>query len=1162
MKPIKVRIRGLNSFEDEQEIDFEKLTRRGLFGIFGPTGSGKTTILDSITLALYGEVARKSSNFMNTNCTSLNISFQFQISGKDIKRYLVEREFRRDNKTGSVRSKSAKIIDITLEPIVLEEGAKSVTEKCEEIIGLSLDDFTRTVVLPQGKFSEFLKLEGKERRNMLERLFNLQEYGDELSIKLNRKIKEEREKENVLTGELKGYEGLSEEILKEKKASLKENEDILKDALKGAKKAEEEYNEGKEIWNLQIEIAEKTEVYRELKRSEEEINVKEKKAILGEGALKVKPYIDNYENTLKQIEELKEKIINAENEMKTVVLQKEDIEKKLKIAKDNKDNALPKFMIKKHVILEAIEEKKILDKTKVEEEELKRNIDKLSKEVLSKDTLIKEYISEVNVLTDSIQTLENKIGMLKVSEDKKNKINEGMFLLKNYDDKSRHMTKVKFDIDKLEKDLKQAKENENTYLKELEESKVKLQNYRGKLEKLNKELPKDEVLLTFQENLNELRQKWNKYKENTEKLEKSSNNLEKLKQELKNEKLEVENLDCKLVGLNTRIEAIETGNMAHILREKLKNGEPCPVCGSVHHVKEEGITVDLKELNELKNYMETYDKKLKKKNEEVFIKEANIKLEEKNIFEVKENISTLGEEFKKVSVENKEKEFKDLKDKINKFNTEKLKLEEKIKVLTEASNKIEIEYQKEKTVGKQCENHISSLKTELLESKAEVSEIENEIKLLREELKIQDFQAEMKEIQEKERLKAKAEDEIKKSRNLLNEKHTEKEKLMENTTKVKEELSIEKEKLKQKENTIKEKTEFIKGKVGTLDKLDEFKEKIEGTIKKIEEQYNLCEKMQKDIEEKYRKVSDEIIKYNSNTSSLKDRKVNDIEKLNKILLEEKFKDIKDVKESYISREEINLLKGEIEKYRNEILKINGAIEVLNKKLKNRVLSEEKWIEIQNNRIEKDSKLKKLEEIKIKLEEEIKNIEGRLKELGTLLKNKKTLEHRLSLLDDLEKLFKGKKFVEFVALNQLKYISIEASKRLKEITAGNFGLEVDDNGKFLIRDYKNGGAMRDASTLSGGETFVASLALALSLSNQIQLKGSAPLELFFLDEGFGTLDSNLLEVVMDSIEKIHNERLSVGIISHLEAIKERVPVKLIVSPAEAGVGGSKVKLEVS
>ncbi|MGL5329630.1 MAG: hypothetical protein ACRDD7_10200, partial [Peptostreptococcaceae bacterium] len=67
--------------------------------------------------------------------------------------------------------------------------------------------------------------------------------------------------------------------------------------------------------------------------------------------------------------------------------------------------------------------------------------------------------------------------------------------------------------------------------------------------------------------------------------------------------------------------------------------------------------------------------------------------------------------------------------------------------------------------------------------------------------------------------------------------------------------------------------------------------------------------------------------------------------------------------------------------------------------------------------------------------------------------------------------------------------------------------------------------------------------------------------FFLDEGFGSLDNELLDTVMQSLEKLHNDKLSVGIISHVEELKNRVPVKLIVTSSEAGLG-SKVKIEYS
>ena len=220
VRPIKLEIKGLNSFIEKQVIDFDELTKRGLFGIFGPTGSGKSTILDGITLALYGEVSRKSSNYINTNCDSTSVEFTFQISGADTRRYVVSREFKR-KKDGAINSGKCKLIDITDgDEEILADKKTLINSKIKEIIGLGIEDFTRTVVLPQGKFSEFLKLEGKSRRDMLERLFNLQQYGDNLSFKLSREIAKEKEKNSVLLGQLKGYEDVSNELLQSKEEAV------------------------------------------------------------------------------------------------------------------------------------------------------------------------------------------------------------------------------------------------------------------------------------------------------------------------------------------------------------------------------------------------------------------------------------------------------------------------------------------------------------------------------------------------------------------------------------------------------------------------------------------------------------------------------------------------------------------------------------------------------------------------------------------------------------------------------------------------------------------------------------------------------------------------------------------------------------------------------
>ena len=316
MKPIKLRIKGLNSFQEEQSIDFLKLTDSGLFGIFGPTGSGKSTILDGITIALYGSMARKSSNFINTNCDRLNVSFEFQISGSMKRIYLIDREFKR-KKDGSINSGKCKLLDITNEnnKEILADSVKSINKKVEEIIGLNIDDFTRTVVLPQGKFSDFLKLEGKDRREMLERLFNLEKYGDKLSEKLFSKIKTENTKRSILEGQLKGYEDISFE-------KLQENEEILKNNMKEYTKLREELEliekkdrENEELWNAQNELNKYAEKKKALDEKFISVENMKMKIRMGEASEKVIPYVDSYENTLNSylennllLEELKQKI--------------------------------------------------------------------------------------------------------------------------------------------------------------------------------------------------------------------------------------------------------------------------------------------------------------------------------------------------------------------------------------------------------------------------------------------------------------------------------------------------------------------------------------------------------------------------------------------------------------------------------------------------------------------------------------------------------------------------------------------------------------------------------------------------------------------------------------------------------------------------------------
>lgn len=1164
MKPIKLKIKGLNSFVETQEIDFKKLTSRGIFGIFGPTGSGKSTVLDGITLALYGEVARKSSNFMNVNCNSLNVSYEFQISEKKIKTYRVEREFRRENKTGKVRSKSARIMDVTgkLEKI-LEEGAKNVTEKCEEILGLKLEDFTRTVVLPQGRFSEFLKLEGKDRRNMLERLFSLQKYGDDLSFKLSAESKEEREKASVLQGQLKGYEGIGGEILEEKSKELKRIEKQYGRCKIEYNVMEQKFNDGKELWKLQLELDEKVNERKLLREKEGQVNECEKKVRLAEGALKVKPYMDNFENTLNQMKTIKKELLNLNNKIDVIRENKNEIEIILNEIRGKKDKELPELRVKQQKIADAVEEGIILNQLQQKKKLLKKDIEYLKKNLQNKNNEMiknKNYIEE---LLSNVRKKEETMKILKISEEYKRKINKGMIILINYENITDKKNDLCKDIENCRMNMKEARNEGEILLKNIKEKEKLLEDNRIKLNKLLEMCPGDEnTLLVFQAKLSSVKSKWDRYGDYKNSTDKSKNIVENLKKELKNKFGTKSDLEHEIKEINEKVGKFKKDDLANILRNTLSEGDSCPVCGSVYHHVESFNVIDTSSLEKLKIDLSQKENKSRELTEEIIKIQTNILSEEENIKENQKKIKELGEDFKGTSINILQNEFYKLKCNVTEFNNKKSILEKKIKILKDEKTSMDIDYSREITIQDQNRVQLTRLQRDLNTEAEKLKIMEDQLSALKVELSVEDFKSKSNEISEKEKERVRLESEIRKFRNDLDIKRNEKEELNSRITDLKEKLSEKQAKFQETDKNICEKENSIKNKVGQTMDLEDLNKEISESIEKIESEYAIAEKNNKEIEKDYDIYNNKIIAAQSSLVNLNERNLREGKSLEKALKEQLFKNISEVKKFFMNRLEMNRLKEKIQEYKDSLVKLNGTIENLYKNTGGKTLTEGQWIQMQHDKNEKNNELKKLYEGKIKLNEEVNSINIKLSELKVLLEKKEKMEHKLGLLDDLEKLFKGKKFVEFVAGNQLKYISLEADKKLREITCENYGLEVDEDGRFFIRDYKNGGKERDASTLSGGETFVTSLALALALSAQIQLKGTAPLELFFLDEGFGTLDDNLLEIVMDSLEKIHNDKLSIGIISHLEVIKERMPVKLIVSPAEAGMGGSKVKIEIN
>ncbi|WJH33022.1 SMC family ATPase [Paenibacillus sp. CC-CFT747] len=296
MKPISLTLSGLQSYREKQEIDFTALCGAGVFGIFGPTGSGKSSILDAMTLALYGKVERASGGtqgIMNHAENTLSVAFVFELShaGGPL-RFKVERQFKRGGEVSVNNTVSRFIRYEGEEPVVMADKVADVNQKVQQVLGLSMTDFTRAVVLPQGKFAEFLALGGKERRQMLQRLFHLEPYGDLLNARVSTRFKETDLAVKQLAAEQQGLGDASEAALETAKARLEEAAASAKDARERRLETERGWEERRQLraW-LQEEQALAARL-REHAEREPHVRQRESELRQAEQAERVRPVLE------------------------------------------------------------------------------------------------------------------------------------------------------------------------------------------------------------------------------------------------------------------------------------------------------------------------------------------------------------------------------------------------------------------------------------------------------------------------------------------------------------------------------------------------------------------------------------------------------------------------------------------------------------------------------------------------------------------------------------------------------------------------------------------------------------------------------------------------------------------------------------------------------
>ena len=159
------------------------------------------------------------------------------------------------------------------------------------------------------------------------------------------------------------------------------------------------------------------------------------------------------------------------------------------------------------------------------------------------------------------------------------------------------------------------------------------------------------------------------------------------------------------------------------------------------------------------------------------------------------------------------------------------------------------------------------------------------------------------------------------------------------------------------------------------------------------------------------------------------------------------------------------------------------------------------------------------------------------------------------LDSLVGSAKGDKFRKFAQGLTLDHLLLLANRHLARLH-GRYLLRRKLSGELEldIVDGWQGDVARDTRTLSGGESFLVSLALALSLSDLVSNKTS--IDSLFLDEGFGTLDGDTLDIALNALDTLNATGKMIGIISHVESLKERIPAQIRVEKG-GGVGHSRL-----
>ncbi len=1096
---------------------------------FWPTGSGKSSILDAMTLALYGKVERAANNthgILNHAEDQLAVSFTFALQSGHRVSYKVERVFKRTDET-KVKTALCRLIEIKDEQTVLADKANEVNKKVEELLGLTIDDFTRAVVLPQGKFAEFLSLKGAERRHMLQRLFNLEQYGDRLVKKLRRRAQEAAAKKNEMLAEQSGLGDAGEDALKQAEQQFHEANERLEAAEKKRVRAKERFENHQEIWNLQTERDEYERREKKLEERRPYITDLTERLKEAETALALEPYADRYTEAVrrKQRAEQEHELAKRKSEAETVSFTRQN--EAYEAWRGHKAEQEPKLVKEEELYqrLSAIEQKlleakKEAEKTNAEHSKKEEEYEAASKQLAGVKDRLTRGQNRQNELKEELKAVQ-------VTADERKKCQTAAQLAAGFQQTQEQITKERANL--------------TTQLKNVEK-------LNGESESLTAKAKTEEEDITRA--YQTLQTVYHMVCETERSL-----------------KAAAERADKTQADLRRRSEEARTAALTKELSEKLIEGKPCPVCGSTQHDRPRSAHETFSPDTAVQEQLQQVEALLSEAaalSQEVLT--AKVALEEQSgrfteecpflqsarvpELEAASSISgrPLDEAFSAVRLEWKQmkQDMLSVKEKVTRLISAH---QQTVKQAEQLAERIRYE-EKEADRLRHSLEELESLSESRLN---QYNEVCGDIPPNR----IDSWQA---SIDEKDRQAEECEKRIETSIAFLKEHEEEKERLQEMKHRLERErleLHYASERLQQVIDGYEQELGTAAEETSISAKLEAVRQELQLLKSKEQSLFDALKRAQQSLNDAKGRESGSLMSLRDAETSL-EKAQNDWRVRSK---DTGFTEPDQVKKSLLPQGRAEEMKKEIDEFLDTSKQLSANISRVTDKLADRRISEEEWTA-------SVSLLKQAEaESGAAMEEKgaqakafavMQKQHKRFKEIEAELKSWQT---QIDRLDKLQSVCKGNTFVEFLAEEQLESVARDASARLGALTRQRYAILVDSEGGFVMRDDANGGVKRPVSSLSGGETFLTSLSLALALSAQIQLRGQYPLQFFFLDEGFGTLDQGLLDTVVTALEKLQSDNLSVGVISHVQELRARLPKKLIVHPSEPGGKGTRVTLEI-